>query len=64
MRRTTVSLPDALSQRIFNMRKDDRFTRCSYSELIRMLAEKGLEMVEMDQQPTAPAAPNAGQNST
>lgn len=48
MKRTTISFPDELTERIFAMRKDDRFTRCSYSELIRMLAEKGLELMEQD----------------
>lgn len=46
MKRTTVSLPDELTERIFALRKDDRFIRCSYSELIRQLAEKGLAMLE------------------
>lgn len=46
MRRTTISLPDELVAQIFALRKDDRFTRCSYSELIRQLAEKGLSMLE------------------
>lgn len=46
MRRTTISFPSELTERIFAMRKDDRFTRCSYSELIRKLTEKGLEIME------------------
>lgn len=48
MKRTTVSLPDELTERIFALRKDDRFIRCSYSELIRQLAEKGLSILEAD----------------
>ena len=46
MKRTTVSFPDDLTERIFALRKDDRFTRCSYSELIRKLTEMGLAMLE------------------
>ena len=46
MNRTTVSFPDELTERIFALRKDDRFTRCSYSELIRKLTEMGLAMLE------------------
>lgn len=42
MKRTTVSFPDELTERIFALRKDERFIRCSYSELIRQLAEMGL----------------------
>lgn len=49
MKRTTVSFPDELTERIFSLRADVRFRRCSYSELIRRLAEKGLEVLEQDQ---------------
>lgn len=45
MKRTSVSFPDELYNRIFELRKDDRFTRYSYSDLVRMLAEYGLNMV-------------------
>lgn len=48
MKRTTVSFPDELTERIFSLRKDDRFTRCSYSELIRQLAEMGLSILEAE----------------
>ena len=48
MKRTTISFPDELTERIFALRKDDRFTRCSYSYLIRKLAEKGLELLDED----------------
>ncbi len=46
MRRTTISFPDELTERIFAMRKDGRFIRCSFSDLIRQLTEKGLELME------------------
>lgn len=46
MKRTTISFPDELVDRIFSLRKDDRFTKCSYSELVRQLTERGLEIVE------------------
>ncbi len=48
MKRTTVSFPDELTERIFALRKEDRFTRCSYSELIRQLAEMGLAMLDAE----------------
>ena len=51
MKRTTISFPDELVERIFALRKDDRFTRCSYSELVRKLTERGLEIVESPQEP-------------
>lgn len=49
MKRTTISLPDELADRIFALRKDDRFIRCSYSEIIRQLAEKGLSILDEEQ---------------
>lgn len=48
MKRTTVSFPDDLTNRIFELRKDDRFTRCSYSDLIRKLAEMGLSILDAE----------------
>lgn len=50
MKRTTVSFPDELTKRIFALRKDDRFTRCSYSELIRQLTEKGLALLDEERE--------------
>lgn len=49
MKRTTISFPDELTERIFALRKDDRFTRCSYSDLIRQLTEKGLALLDEEQ---------------
>lgn len=49
VKRTTISFPDELMERIFALRKDDRFTRCSYSELIRQLTEKGLAILAEEQ---------------
>lgn len=46
MKRTTISFPDELADRIFALRKDDRFTKCSYSEIVRQLAEKGLAIFD------------------
>lgn len=49
IKRTTVSFPDELMERIFALRKDERFVRCSYSELIRKLAEMGLSLLDAEQ---------------
>lgn len=46
MHRTTVTFTPELRDSIFALRKDDRFTRYSYSELVRILAEMGLKMLE------------------
>jgi len=43
MRRVTVSLPDSIDKRILALRKDDRFIRCSYSEIVRQVLECGFE---------------------
>lgn len=48
MKRTTISFPDELTDRIFALRKDERFTRCSYSEIIRQLTEKGLALLDQE----------------
>ena len=42
MKRVTISLPDDIDRKVLELRKDDRFLRCSYSELVRMLLEAGL----------------------
>lgn len=42
MKRVTISLPDSIDKKVLELRKDDRFVRCSYSELVRMLLEAGL----------------------
>lgn len=44
MRRVTISLPDELDKAILELRKDSRFVRCSYAEIVRTLLERGLEI--------------------
>lgn len=48
MRRITVSLPEDIDRRILELKKDDRFVRCSYSEIVRQALERGLA-AEMSQ---------------
>ena len=43
MRRVTISLPDEIDEEVLELKKQDRFVRCSYSEIIRMLLQAGLE---------------------
>lgn len=45
MRRLTVSLPDDLDKRILELRKDERFIRCSYSEIVRRMLDHGLALL-------------------
>lgn len=49
MRRITIALPEAIDKKILELRKDDRFVRCSYAEIVRQLLERGL----MDTQDSA-----------
>lgn len=41
MRRVTISLPEELDKRLMELKKDDRFVRCSYSELVRQVLDHG-----------------------
>lgn len=43
-----LTAPAELAERIFALRKDDRFVRCSYSGLIRQLAEMGLSLLDTE----------------
>lgn len=48
MRRMTISLPDELDKRILELKKDDRFVRCSYSEVARQILERGFRVLEAE----------------
>lgn len=43
MRRMTVSIPDEMDRRLLALRRDDRFSRCSYSELVRRMLDRGMK---------------------
>lgn len=43
MRRVTITLPEAMDKAVLQLRKDDRFARCSYSEIVRQMLELGLK---------------------
>ena len=43
MRRVTISLPDELDAKVLKLKKEDRFIRCSYSEIVRTLLLAGIE---------------------
>lgn len=53
MRRVTISLPEETDKKILELRKDDRVIRCSYSEIVRQIVERGLDMVAADSRDTA-----------
>lgn len=46
MRRVTISLPEELDKRLMDLKKDDRFVRCSYSELVRKVLDHGFAVFE------------------
>ena len=48
MRRVTISLPDELDKKILELKRNDRFVRCSYSEIVRQLMEHGYQMIEAE----------------
>lgn len=47
MKRVTVALPDEIDKKVLELRKDERFIRCSYSEIVRKLLEAGLAAKEV-----------------
>ncbi len=58
MRRMTISMPDELDKRILELKKDDRFLRCSYSEIVRQMLDQGFAMLEAER------GQDTGQSST
>ena len=47
MKRVTISMPEDLDRRVIEMKKDDRFVRASYSEVVRQLLLAGLAAQEV-----------------
>ena len=45
MRRVTIAIPESLDEKILELKKEDRFIRCSYGEIARRLLESGLPML-------------------
>lgn len=48
MRRVTISLTGELDKRILELKKDDRFVRDSYSEVVRQVLERGFSRIETE----------------
>ena len=49
MRRMSIAIPDELDNRILALRKTDKFIRCSYSEIVRRIIERGLDLEMADE---------------
>lgn len=43
MKRITIAFPDEIDRAVYELRKEDRFVKCSYSEIIRQLVFLGLK---------------------
>lgn len=48
MRRVTIAFPDSMDKRILELRKDDRFIRSSYSEIVRKILEHGFQALDAE----------------
>lgn len=46
--RRSIMLTEEQERKIVNMRMDERYTRLSYAEIIRMLIEAGLERMRTE----------------
>lgn len=44
-KRMSISLPPELERAVTDLRKTDRFCRCSYAEIIRQLMQAGIDAV-------------------
>lgn len=43
MRRVTISLPDEIDKKVLGLRQNERFARCTYSEVVRRALTRGLD---------------------
>ena len=50
MRRVTITIPDEVDGKVLQLRKDDRFVRCSYSEIVRQMLDLGLKVYEKEKE--------------
>lgn len=48
MKRVTISIPPEMDKKILDMRKDDKFVRSSYSEIVRTLVLAGLDISKQE----------------
>lgn len=48
MKRVTIALPENIDKQILELRKNDCFVRCSYSEIVRRVMEHGLKLLQSE----------------
>lgn len=56
--RASVVLPKSIEDRVYQMRQSDEFSRCSISEILRIVLEKGLDAygyADPDKEDTRPS---------
>lgn len=53
MKRVSIALPESIDIQILALRKDDRFVRCSYSEIVRQVMEHGLDLLRAEAKDSA-----------
>ena len=53
--RRSISTTREMDERIIRLRKTDKYARCSISEIIRQMIEKGLEQEEKERSTDRPA---------
>lgn len=46
LKRMSVSINEEMDKKIIEMKKTDKYCRCSYSEIIRQLIEMGIKEYE------------------
>lgn len=46
MKRTTVSFPDNIVSELERLKQTDEFKKCTYSEIIRRLVERGVKCIK------------------
>jgi hypothetical protein len=46
MIRLSISVTEEMENKIVELRKKDKYCRCSYSEIIRQLLERGMKTIE------------------
>lgn len=47
-KRMSISINEEMDQKIIELKKTDKYCRCSYSEIIRQLIKAGMEVIEAD----------------
>lgn len=47
-KRMSISINEEMDKKIIELKKTDKYCRCSYAEIVRQLIEAGIEVIEAD----------------